>query len=45
VGEKFLAIPFHICPTVNLYDELVIIKNRKFEGFWEVPARKRILAR
>ena len=30
VGEKFLAIPFHICPTVNLYDELVIrlkIKN------------------
>ncbi len=45
VGEKFLAIPFHICPTVNLYDELVIIKNRKFEGFWEVPARKRTLAR
>ena len=45
VGEKFLAIPFHICPTVNLYDELVIIKDQKLDGFWEVPARKRTLVR
>tara|TARA_B100001173_G_scaffold312273_1_gene332563 strand:- start:7678 stop:8787 length:1110 start_codon:yes stop_codon:yes gene_type:complete len=41
VGEKFLAIPFHICPTVNLYDQLAVIENQKFNGFWEVPARKR----
>ena len=41
VGEKFLAIPFHICPTVNLYDKLTVIENKKFNGFWEVIARNR----
>ena len=44
VGEKFLAIPFHICPTVNLYDQLAVIENKKINGFWKVPARKRITA-
>ena len=44
VGEKFLAIPFHICPTVNLYDQLVAVENEKFNGFWQVTARKRIIA-
>ena len=44
VGEKFLAIPFHVCPTVNLYDQLAVIENNKFSGFWKVPARKKITA-
>ncbi|MBM1105052.1 D-TA family PLP-dependent enzyme [Aurantibacter crassamenti] len=41
VGEPFLAIPFHICPTVNLYEELTIIENGDVTDIWKVLARNR----
>lgn len=41
VGEPFLAIPYHICPTVNLYEELNIIENGAVSDTWKVLARNR----
>ncbi len=41
IGEPFLAIPYHICPTVNLYEALTIIENGAITGTWEVLARNR----
>ncbi|WP_341228388.1 D-TA family PLP-dependent enzyme [uncultured Arcticibacterium sp.] len=41
VGDVFYGIPYHICPTVNLHDELSVIKdNRKVET-WQITARRR----
>jgi len=41
VGETYFAIPHHICPTVNLYEELNIIKGGRQSGTWKVSARNR----
>jgi len=41
IGEPFLAIPYHICPTVNLYEELMIIENGAVSDTWQVLARNR----
>ncbi len=41
VGQSFLAIPNHICPTVNLYEELVPIVNGNIQKSWKVVARDR----
>lgn len=39
VGEPWLAIPIHICPTVNLYNELIPIINGERQETWKVVAR------
>jgi len=31
----------HICPTVALYDNALIVNNNKVVDEWEVVARKR----
>jgi D-serine deaminase-like pyridoxal phosphate-dependent protein len=41
VGEQWYAIPIHICPTVNLYEKLVVLKNGKLKKPWQVVARDR----
>ncbi|HDZ15480.1 hypothetical protein LCGC14_1033500 [marine sediment metagenome] len=41
VGEPFLAIPYHICPTVNLYEELTVIQQGAVTKTWKVLARDR----
>lgn len=41
VGEPFLATPTHVCPTVNLYEELVVIKNGEVKNTWAILARNR----
>lgn len=43
VGDVLYGVPHHICPTVNLTDELTIIENGKATQRWEVVARKRKL--
>ena len=43
IGEAYFAIPYHICPTINLYDKLAVIENKEFNGFWEIPARNRTI--
>lgn len=46
IGETLLGIPYHVCPSVALYDEAQIIRNGSVTGtVWEIPARNRNLAR
>lgn len=41
VGDVFYGVPYHICPTINLYDEISLIENGRKTGGWEISARKR----
>ena len=41
IGDVLYGIPFHICPTVALFDKAVAIENHKLNGVWENIARKR----
>lgn len=41
VGDLLYGLPFHICPTVALYDEAVVIKEGKVSAGWHIEARKR----
>lgn len=43
VGDCFYGIPFHVCPTVNLYDRAHIIENRAWTQTWQVKARDRCI--
>jgi D-threonine aldolase len=36
VGDVLYGIPYHICPTVALYDRMVIVKDRIAAGDWVV---------
>lgn len=40
-GDVLYALPIHICPTVALYDRLMIIERRTVKGMWTTVARKR----
>lgn len=41
VGDIFYGVPFHICPTINLYDEVTVIENGNAVDTWHITARKR----
>lgn len=41
VGEVWYGIPYHICPTVALYEALAVVENGEISGFWTVSARGR----
>lgn len=41
VGDLFYGLPFHICPTVALYEMAVIIRDEKVVDHWRVIARGR----
>ncbi|MFN3379827.1 MAG: YetF domain-containing protein, partial [Runella zeae] len=41
VGQVLYGVPYHVCPTVNLYDEAYVIENQESTGRWEVLGRKR----
>lgn len=41
VGDVFYGIPYHICPTVALYDEANVIVNGNLVGKWNIVARKK----
>jgi D-serine deaminase-like pyridoxal phosphate-dependent protein len=40
-GDVLFGVPWHICPTVALYDKALVVENNRVIGFWEVIARKR----
>ncbi len=42
VGEKAWAIPGHVCPCVNLHDEVHYGRDGRVEGAWKVAARGRV---
>jgi D-serine deaminase-like pyridoxal phosphate-dependent protein len=42
IGERVEIIPNHICPTVNLTDELVIVNDGRVTDVWPVAARGKV---
>jgi D-threonine aldolase len=43
VGSPLLGVPWHICPTVALHREAVVIEGGRATGAWLVEARDRRL--
>jgi D-threonine aldolase len=43
VGDCFYGIPWHVCPTVALHSEAVVVRNARAEEKWKVAARVRTL--
>jgi D-serine deaminase-like pyridoxal phosphate-dependent protein len=43
VGDCLYGVPWHICPTVALYSEAIVIEDGKIAGCWKVAARERRL--
>lgn len=41
VGDELLGVPYHVCPTVNLYDNAYAISEKQEVGIWEIAGRKR----
>lgn len=41
VGDAYLGIPNHICPTVALYNFVYVINDECVTGTWDVAARHR----
>jgi D-serine deaminase-like pyridoxal phosphate-dependent protein len=38
-GDKLHLIPSHCCTTVNLYDEMYVVRNDIVEAIWPITAR------
>ncbi|AHM59944.1 alanine racemase domain protein [Flammeovirgaceae bacterium 311] len=41
VGDVLYGVPYHICPTVNLYAEAYVVERGSATETWEVLGRKR----
>jgi D-threonine aldolase len=41
VGDVLYGLPYHICPTVALYERMPAIENGKVSGEWKNAARDR----
>lgn len=42
VGDRVEVIPNHVCPTVNLMDELIIVRDGSVIDTWSVAARGKV---
>jgi D-serine deaminase-like pyridoxal phosphate-dependent protein len=40
-GDVLYGIPWHICPSVALYDKAYVVENNHVTGSWKVIARNR----
>jgi D-serine deaminase-like pyridoxal phosphate-dependent protein len=43
VGACFYGIPWHICPTVALHNEAVVVRNGRADGRWAIVGRARMI--
>ena len=41
IGDVLYGVPYHICPTVALYDEAVACRNHLASDRWPITARRR----
>ena len=41
IGDVLYGLPFHICPTVALFERIVTIENGGISGAWQTIARDR----
>jgi D-serine deaminase-like pyridoxal phosphate-dependent protein len=39
IGQRVEIIPNHICPVVNLFDEMTLVRGDEVVGCWTVTAR------
>ncbi|HET7428233.1 MAG TPA: hypothetical protein VFJ66_02190, partial [Gaiellales bacterium] len=39
VGDRVSFVPAHVCTTVNLSDELAVVRGGRVEAVWPVAAR------
>jgi D-serine deaminase-like pyridoxal phosphate-dependent protein len=42
IGEHVEIIPNHVCPSVNLHDEMLIIRDGKVVDTWKIAARGKV---
>src|SRR3954470_17141 len=42
IGEKVWLVPSHVCPTVNLHDEVWYGRDGRVDGSWKVAARGKV---
>ena len=42
VGDRLSIIPNHVCPTVNLHDEVYGVRGEQVETVWRVAARGKV---
>lgn len=40
-GDVLYGVPWHICPSVALYEKAHVVENNRVTGFWKVVARNR----
>lgn len=43
LGESVMLIPGHCDPTINLYDEIICVKNERVHAIWPITARGALL--
>ena len=43
IGDCLYGIPWHICPTVALHSEAVVVENGEATQRWRIVARERRL--
>jgi D-threonine aldolase len=43
VGDVLYGMPFHVCPTVALYDSAFVVVDGNVTGTWKIEARDRKL--
>ncbi len=41
VGDVLYGVPYHVCPTIALHDESVVVLNHKVSERWKNVSRKR----
>ncbi|MDR3697603.1 D-TA family PLP-dependent enzyme [Mucilaginibacter sp.] len=41
VGDVLYGLPYHVCPTIALYERAITIENHKITGEWKNIARDR----
>jgi D-serine deaminase-like pyridoxal phosphate-dependent protein len=41
IGQVLYGVPWHVCPSVALYDKALVIENHRVSGEWNVIARQR----
>jgi len=42
VGDRLSVIPNHVCPTVNLQDEVYGVRGEQVETMWRVAGRGKV---
>jgi D-serine deaminase-like pyridoxal phosphate-dependent protein len=40
-GTPIYALPWHVCPTINLHSEVIVVRGQRAETRWPVAARSR----